>query len=267
MRASRMLFAITIVALGTTGLVNGDFALAWQHIPFRQLPGETVLAYICALIEVAVGVGLLLRPTLRLASGALFLYLLLWLVLLELPAIAVKPRDVGSWGTTGEIAIITAGAWCLFASHAGDWIRERLKFAVGARGIRAARLLLLISLPLIAFEVIVDTARIGDQILPEWLAWLPYPAGWAYLSGAGSLATFLAMVFGIFPRLALIFEATMLWVITIAYWGPDLYTGRTATTAFIVSAAIASGVWLVADTYREVPWLARGRTSRGISLD
>jgi hypothetical protein len=43
-------------------------------------------------------------------------------------------------------------------------------------------------------------------------------------------------------------------VIGIAYWGPDLYTGRTATTAFIITFLVAAGVWVVADTYRGVPW-------------
>ena len=54
-------------------------------------------------------------------------------------------------------------------------------------------------------------------------------------------------------------ETAMLGLITITYWWPDLYTGRTASTAFIISFLITAGVWLVADTYREVPWMATGR--------
>ncbi|MGH8115057.1 MAG: hypothetical protein ACREPS_08410, partial [Rhodanobacteraceae bacterium] len=88
---------------------------------------------------------------------------------------------------------------------------------------------------------------------------LPGPAVWAAITGVGSIATCLALLFGVWPRLAAIVEAAMLGVITVAYWAPDLYTGRTATTAFIISSLIAIGVWLVADTYRDVPWLATGR--------
>jgi hypothetical protein len=59
----------------------------------------------------------------------------------------------------------------------------------------------------------------------------------------------------------------MLGVITLIYWARELPTGRTATTAFLISAAIASGVWVLADTYRNVSWLARGQASRGVTID
>lgn len=114
--------------------------------------------------------------------------------------------------------------------------------------------------------MIVDAAKSAHNILPPWLTWLPFSIGWVYLSGIGSIAACLGMLFGVLPRLAAILEAVMLGIITIIYWGPYLHTGRTATTAFLISAAIAGGVWLVADTYRGVPWLSCGRASRGISI-
>lgn len=55
-QSSRWLFAAAMVALGITGLVNGDFALVWQRVP-AHAPGRTVIAYICAVIELAFGVG------------------------------------------------------------------------------------------------------------------------------------------------------------------------------------------------------------------
>ncbi len=82
---------------------------------------------------------------------------------------------------------------------------------------------------------------------------------WACFTGVCSIATALALLFGVWPRLAASMEAMMLGLITVAYWTPALHTGRTATTAFIISALIAAAVWLVADTYRGLPWLATGR--------
>lgn len=35
----------------------------------------------------------------------------------------------------------------------------------------------------------------------------------------------------------------------------------------LISAAIASGAWLVAETYRGVPWLASGRAGRSVTLE
>jgi len=259
---SRTWYAAAMIALGITGLVNGDFALAWQHPPLHHLPGRMVIAYVCAVIELTTGIGLLFKPTLILACRILFPYMLLWLVLLELPVVVQLPLSTDTWGTFGEVAIIAAGSWGLFAAHAGAWEREHLKFAVGSNGIRLARALFIISLPMIGLEVIFDAAKTGIGIMPPWLAVLPFSLAWAYLYGIGSLAAFLGMLFKVWPRLAATLEAAMIGVIAVAYWGPWLHTGRTATTAFLISAAIACGAWVIADTYRGVPWLAVGRTNQ-----
>ncbi|HEY6620192.1 MAG TPA: hypothetical protein VIY68_11635 [Steroidobacteraceae bacterium] len=262
MRPSGVLFAASMMGLGVAGLVNGDFALVWQQIPLDHLPGRTFIAYVCALIELATGMGLLLASTRVLSCRVLFVYLLLWLVLLKLPGLLKAPLVQESWADFGEIAIIVAGGWCLFASRSGDWEKQHLNFLVGARGIRAARFLLILSLPMIGLDVLVHS-----YTLPAWLRWVPLEKEWIYLSGVGSLATCLGLALGIFPRLAATMEAAMLGVITLIYWARELPTGRTASTAFIISAAIASGVWIVADTYRNVPWLARGAASRKVSVD
>jgi hypothetical protein len=261
---SRILFAAIMIALGITGLVNGEFARGFQIVPIHHFPGLPVFAYATAIIEVLIGVGLFLRPTLTMSCRALFIFMLLWLVLLELPWIARAPLVQEPWASASEIGIITAGAWCLFAAHAGAWEREHLGFMVGDRGIRAARALLVLSLPMIGLDVLVHTYGFSYE---PWLAWLPYPSAWIHLTGICSIAAFLGLLFSVFPRLAATMEAVMLGLITILFWGPDLHTGQTATTAFVISALIAAGVWLVANTYRNVPWLATGRASRGISIE
>lgn len=255
---SRLLFAAAMIALGVTGLVNGDLALAWQQVPIHHLPARTALACACALIELALGIGLLLKRTLPLTCRVLFPYMVLWLVLLEVPGVVRAPQDIGNWGSFGEIAIITAGAWCLFAIHSGSGEAGRPGFAGSPGGIRAARWLLVVTLPMIGAEVIVDAVNAGDRVMQPWLQWWPSPMGWACLTGVGSIATCLALLLGFWPRFAATAEAAMLGVVTVAYWAPDLYTGRTATTALIISFLITAGVWLVADTYRNVPWFASG---------
>ena len=47
-------------------------------------------------------------------------------------------------------------------------------------------------------------------------------------------------------------------MITVWFWGPLLHTGRFATTAFLISSLIATGVWLVADSYAGLPYRAVG---------
>lgn len=244
LQPSRVLFAAAMIALGITGFVNGDFALVWQHVP-AHVPGRTILAYVCAAIEVALGIGLLWQRTSAWTCRLLFPYMVLWLVVQETSNVVHAPLDIGSWGSGDETAIMTAGAWCLFAT--------------GPAGIRAARWLLVVALPMIGAEVIVDAMKFGNHVMQPWLQWWPSPMAWAILTGIGSIAACLALLFGVWPRLAATLEAAMLGLISLVYWGPDLYTGRTATTAFIISFLIAAGVWLVADTYRSLPWFATGQ--------
>lgn len=255
LQPSRVLFAAAMIALGITGLVNGDFALVWQHVP-AHVPGRTAIAYACAVIEVVLGIGLLWQRTLAWTCRILFPYMVLWLVLLEIPDAIHWLRVAGNWASIDEIAVITAGAWCLFALHAGT---RRFGFATGSGGIRGARWLLVVSLPLIGADVFLAAKKFGNHVMQPWLQWWPSPMAWAILTGICSIAACLALLFGVWPRLAATLEALMLGLIAAIYWGPDLYTGRTATTAFVISFLIAAGVWIVADSYRNVPWLATGQ--------
>ncbi|MGH8288844.1 MAG: hypothetical protein ACREV7_07415 [Steroidobacteraceae bacterium] len=119
---SRLLWATALVALGITGIVNGEFALVWQNVP-AHIPARTVLAYVCAVAEVLAGLGLLWRGTVRWACRFLLPYMLIWLIWLEVPQVFQAPSDSGSWGSVGEIAIITAGVWLVGDTYAGvDWL-------------------------------------------------------------------------------------------------------------------------------------------------
>jgi hypothetical protein len=49
----------------------------------------------------------------------------------------------------------------------------------------------------------------------------------------------------------------MLWIITLLVWVPTVFAAphdRTGWTALAISAAIACGAWVVADSYRAVPY-------------
>jgi hypothetical protein len=246
---SRLLFAAALVALGITGIVNGEFALVWQSVP-AHLPGRTPLAYLCAGAEVLAGLGLLSRRARPWACRFLLPYVLIWLVWLEILPVLHTPRDAGAWGSVGEIAIISAGVFCLFARDAS---REDGGLLTAWRAILAGRWILVFALPMIGLEVLLQGSTYH---LPPWLAWLPHSVDWVYLSGLGSVAASLGILFGVWPRLATHIEAAMLAIITVWFWGPWLHTGHTATTAFIISTLIASGVWLVGDTYAGLEWLA-----------
>lgn len=246
---ARVVFAATMIALGILGLIYGDFAVQWQRIPIAQLPGRAALAYISAAIEWLAGIGLLVASTRLIAARVLVIFVLLWAVLLKLPAVIVVPQMEATWLGLGEITVILAGSWVLFASHANDRENRRLSGLVGTRGIRLARWLFALSLPTIGLSHFIYL----PQTLALVPAWLPLPTGWAYLTGAGNIAACLGILFGVWPRLAAILEATMLSIITLLVWGPGLFThagDRMQWTAFVISAAIAGAAWVVAGSYR-----------------
>lgn len=248
------LLAAVMIGLGIRGIVVGDFASVWQQIPIEHLPAREFFVYGCAIVELATGFGLLLRRAIALSSAILFAYLLLWTVLLKLPAIAYAPQMEATWLGFGEIAVIASGGWVVFATHASAGMRTQRIFAVGANGVRYARLLFAVSLPMIGLSHFIY-AKETIAFIP---AWLPWHLGWAYLTGAGSIAASFGVLFTVFPRLAATLEAAMLSVITLLVWLPGLVATPSddSWTPFLMSAAIACGAWAVADSYRGVRWLA-----------
>ena len=262
---SRAAFAAAMIALGITGLVYGNADLNWASIP-KTLPGRPAVIYLSSVTELGTGIGLLLRPTVTLACRVLLPFMLLWLVLLKLPGLLRAPHVMVRWETFGETAAIAAGAWCLFAAHAGAWEQRRLQFAVGERGVGAARLLLIAALPMLGLAHFVYH-DLTASLVPKWLHFALF---WTYLTGAASLAAAAGVLFGIYPRLAASLEAAMLWAFTLLVWVPRLASmprDQENLSELFISAAIAGGIWLVADTYRRVRWLASGKAARAVAFD
>lgn len=257
MSPARVCFALVLMGLGIVGLISGDFAGVWQHLPIKDLPGQKLLAYLCAALELAMGIGLLLAPVLILTSRVLFFYMTLWVVLLKLPAVVIVPYVEGTWSACGEIAIIMAGAWVLYAQHAGPWDKAKLNWAVGRRGVRNARLLLSLSIPLCGLAHLVYS----EYTTPYVPDWIPFHIFWVILTGSAGIVAGFGILFGVYARLAAALEAAMLGIITLLVWGPHVASEPLSLnqwTAFLISSAIAVSAWLVADTYRSAPWFALG---------
>lgn len=244
-----VLLALCMIGLGVRGLVYGDFAGGWQRIPIAHLPAAGSFALATAVVELLVGLGLLIRRTAALASIALAVFVLLWAVLLKTPAVVVVPSMEGTWLGLTEITVILAGSWTLMAlrTAAPDMRRPR------TGGVRAARLLFALSLVPIGLAHFFYPAQ-TIELMPSWLPW---HLGWAYLTGGASLVAAVAVLAGLWARLATALEALMLSVITLVIWLPGLVAapGNGTWTPFLMSSAIAAGAWAVAEGYRRSPWL------------
>jgi uncharacterized membrane protein len=254
--ASRVSLAVAMIAIGAVSMVYGNDSFIWVLIP--DMPGSATLVYLCGIVALASGAGLLWEPYLLPACRTLVIFLLLWLVVLKVPYLLGSPFEVVRWESLGETLAILAGALCILATHAGDWEKRRVGFVVGERGIRVARYLLVVALVTFGLAHFAY-ANMTASLVPRWL---PFPHFIAYLTGAASIAAAAGMLFGSYARLATNLEALMLWLFTLLVWIPRVTNAPSDQgnwTEWFLSAAIAAGAWVVADTYRAEPWKAARR--------
>src|SRR6266567_4682545 len=102
-----------MIGLGILALVYGDFALVWQPVA-PWVPGRTALAYGSGVLMLLCGAGLLFRATMAWSVRILFPYLIAW-ALLKVPALVVAPQMEAVWLGIGELCVLLAGGWVLFA--------------------------------------------------------------------------------------------------------------------------------------------------------
>jgi uncharacterized membrane protein len=248
-------FAATMVALGILGLTQRNFAPIWDSVP-KGLPAREALAYLCAVISLACGLGLLWRRTAVTAARVLFVYLLLWLLAFKVRFIFTGPLVEGSYQSCGETAVMVAGAWALYARFAADGDRQRLGFAVGDNGVRLARVLY--GLALIAFGL--SHFVYLNLTAPAVPAWLPGHTFWAYFSGAAYIAAGAAVIFDVCARLAATLSAVEMGMLTLLVWIPIVAAGSADPSQWsetVLSWALTAAGWVVAESYRGTPWLAR----------
>src|SRR5262252_5671774 len=185
-------FAAVMIALGIQGLIKGDFTPVWQPVP-SGVPAREALVYLCAVISLVCGLGLLWKRTAASAAGVLFACLLLWLLLFRVRDIVRAPSAFGAWDGGAETAVMVAGAWVLSAWFAADG--EGPHVNSGVRIARDLYGLALIPFGLAHFLYVKQTAA----LVP---AWLPAHGAWAYFTGAAFLAAGAAVLVDVQARLA-----------------------------------------------------------------
>jgi uncharacterized membrane protein len=236
----RVLFAVTMIALGALGLIQRDFTPIWLPVP-KGVPAREALIYLSAIVPLLSGIGLLLRRAAAVAARLLLGFLLAWLLLLDVPNFFLHPGMELTWAVC-KTAVMVAAA---------------LVLATGDTGLRIARTLY--GLALIPFGIAHFTyLERTTSMVPGWLPW---HLAWAYFFGCTFIAAGLAVVIGVYARLAAALSVLQLGMFTLLVWVPVIAARPSASDwiEFVVSWALTAAAWVVADSYRDISWASRSK--------
>ena len=151
------------------------------------------------------------------------------------------------WWAACKIAVMAAAAWVLY-------VRFATGFGAGERGLRMARVLYGVALIPIGMAHFLYPQHTAE-LVPGWL---PAHMAWVYFTGAAYIAAGVAVIAGVFARLAAALSAVQTGLFTLLVWVPVAMAGANAfqTSETAISTALTAAAWVVADSYRGVPWLA-----------
>lgn len=240
-------FAVTMIGLGTVGLLRPDFAPVWNPVS-TTVPARELLLYLGAFISLTCGIGLLVPRVAVLAARVLLATLLLWLVLLRLPNFLHAPAFEACWSVF-PLAVMLAAAWVRYVWLAADWDGMHLSFISGNNGLRIARVLYGLSLIFFGTAHFIDL-KDTVSLIPNWL---PGHLFWAYFTGCTFVAAGVAVLIGFRARLAAALSALQISLFLLLVWIPIVAAGSKNSFQWsesILTAALAAGAWVVADSYR-----------------
>jgi uncharacterized membrane protein YphA (DoxX/SURF4 family) len=212
-RVSVRIYGLAAVVLGLVGLVWGDFAVLWEPDP-DGVPGRNALAYAVAVAPLLSGLAMQWQRAA--GRGALVLTVLysLGVLLLQVPRVIAHPSVFVNWyGVAEPLALVAAGlvayAYC-----------AQLAPITAGRLSQIGRLIFgacLMVFGLAHFFYLAYTAK----LVPAWLP--PGQTFWVYVTAAGHFAAGIAILSGVYARLAAMLLTAMFVVFGILVHAPTVF--------------------------------------------
>jgi uncharacterized membrane protein YphA (DoxX/SURF4 family) len=238
-RVSAHIYGLGAVVLGLTGLVWGDFAVVWQPLWFKHL-GESPWGYAVAVIPLLAGLAMQWQRAALLAALVLLVPYGVAILFFDIPRGFENAAVYVAWYGLFENLALMAGAVIICTFYA------KLQPASAERLCKVARVIFgvcLIYYGLAHHFYLTNTT----SMVPAWLP--PDPTFWAYATAAGHIAAGIAIILGIYARLAAMLLAAMFIVFAILVHAPRIIMLSHTHMSWgenAVNIALIGAAWVIA---------------------
>jgi uncharacterized membrane protein YphA (DoxX/SURF4 family) len=234
MNTNALPFGIGAILLGVAGIWFHDFAMQWQPVP-ADFPLRMQFAIVTGLLLI-LGGGETLSGKWAHGGAALLAGIYgLWVLILHVPLILIKPADLGTWNGVAEIVLMISGAIALYA---------------GARGLRsrfATPVCVVTGLCALVFGAThIKYVQFTATMVPAWIP--PNQIFWAYATGIVHVVAGLSLLSGIRSQLGATVLAVMMGVFVILVHIPRVVASPGEQLEWImlgVALSLSGAAWLV----------------------
>jgi len=237
----RILFALSMAALGVLNLIDGAFVLGVEPVP-EAAPLRDVLPYLSGALLLLGGLAQAHVRTARFGALALALVLFVWCAALHAPRLIADPNQPGALSAGFETFALFGAALLLAAALEGSPpLRESLFAKLGVVG----RCVFAVSLPVFGLQHFQYVQAFAD-LIP---AYMPFGVFWAYFTGAAHIAAGLGILTGVLSQLAASLLSAMFTLFIVLVHIPRVIAdsaNRQEWTSLLVATALTGGAWLLA---------------------
>lgn len=234
MNTNALPFGIGAILLGVAGIWFHDFAMQWQPVP-ADFPLRMQFAIVTGLLLILGGGETLSGKWAHGGAALLAGIYALWVLILHVPLILMKPADLGTWNGVAEIVLMISGAIALYA---------------GARGLRsrfATPVCVVTGLCALVFGAThIKYVQFTATMVPAWIP--PNQIFWAYATGIVHVLAGLSLLSGIRSQLGATVLAVMMGVFVILVHVPRVVASPSEQLEWImlgVALSLSGAAWLV----------------------